>query len=54
MSKQLRELQSRKSNLVKEARSLTDRIAADGRDMTDDEVTALTRCARESMPRPLR
>lgn len=40
MSKQLREFQSRKSTLVKEARSLTDRAAADGRDMTDEEVTA--------------
>lgn len=38
MSKQLREFQSRKATLVKEARALTDRVAADGRDMTDDEV----------------
>ena len=40
MSKQLRELQSRKSTLVKEARSLTDRVAGENRDMTDEEVTA--------------
>ncbi len=40
MSKQLRELQSRKAILVKEARALTDRVAADGRDMTDEEVAA--------------
>ena len=40
MSKQLREFQSRKSTLVKEARALTDRVSADGRDMTDEEVTA--------------
>ncbi len=40
MSKQLREFQSRKSTLVKEARALTDRVAADNRDMTDEEVNA--------------
>lgn len=40
MSKQLREFQSRKSTLVKEARALTDRLAADNRDMSDEEVTA--------------
>jgi HK97 family phage major capsid protein len=40
MSKQLRELQARKSALVKEARSLTDRVAGEGRDMTDEEVAA--------------
>ena len=40
MSKQLREFQSRKSTLVKEARSLTDRVAGENRDMTDKEVTA--------------
>ena len=40
MSKQLRELQARKTALVKEARGLTDGAAADGRDMTDEEVTA--------------
>jgi len=40
MSKQLREFQSRKATLVKEARALTDRVAADNRDMTDDEVAA--------------
>jgi HK97 family phage major capsid protein len=39
MSKQLRELQSRKSTLVKEARALTDRVAFENRDMTDDEVS---------------
>jgi HK97 family phage major capsid protein len=38
MSKQLRELQARKTTLVKEARSLTDRVAADSRDMSDEEV----------------
>ena len=40
MSKQLREFQSRKATLVKEARALTDRVAADNRDMTDEEVAA--------------
>ena len=40
MSKQLRELQARKSTLVKEARALTDRAAADNRDLSDEEVTA--------------
>jgi HK97 family phage major capsid protein len=40
MSKQLRELQARKTTLVKEARSLTDRVAADSRDMSDEEVVA--------------
>ena len=40
MSKQLRELQSRKATLVKEARSLNDRVVADNRDMTDEEVAA--------------
>ncbi len=40
MSKQLREFQSRKAALVKEARALTDRVAADNRDMTDEEVIA--------------
>ena len=40
MSKQMRELQARKSTLVKEARSLTDRAAADNRDMSDEEVSA--------------
>ena len=40
MSKQLREFQSRKASLVKEARALTDRVASDNRDMTDDEVGA--------------
>ena len=40
MSKQLRELQARKSTLVKEARALTDRAASDNRDLSDEEVTA--------------
>ena len=40
MSKQLRELQSRKTTLVKEARSLTDRAASENRDLTDEEVRA--------------
>jgi HK97 family phage major capsid protein len=40
MSKQLRELQARKAALVKEARSLTDRVAGESRDMTDEEVAA--------------
>jgi HK97 family phage major capsid protein len=40
MSKQLRELQARKTALVKEARALTDRAAADSRDLSDEEVTA--------------
>jgi HK97 family phage major capsid protein len=40
MSKQLRELQARKTALVKEARALTDRAATESRDLTDEEVTA--------------
>ena len=40
MSKQLREHQARKTALVKEARALTDLVASQNRDMTDDEVTA--------------
>ena len=40
MSKQLREFQARKTALVKEARALTDRAAAEARDLSDDEVTA--------------
>lgn len=40
MSKQLRELQARKASLVKEARVLTDRAAADARDLTDEESSA--------------
>ena len=40
MSKQLRELQSRKTTLVKEARALTDLAAAEGRDLNDDEAKA--------------
>jgi hypothetical protein len=39
MSKQLREHQARKTALVKEARALTDLVASQDRDMTDDEVT---------------
>ncbi len=40
MSKQLREYQARKTALVKEARSLTDLVASEDRDMSDDEVAA--------------
>jgi len=40
MSKQLRELQGRKSALVKEARALTDLAASESRDLGDDEVLA--------------
>lgn len=40
MSKQLREYQARKTALVKEARALTDLVASEDRDMTDDEVAA--------------
>ncbi len=40
MSKQLREYQARKAALVKEARALTDLVASEDRDMTDDEVAA--------------
>ena len=40
MSKQLRELQARKSALVKEARALTDLAASESRDLGDDEVLA--------------
>ncbi|MGV1045359.1 phage major capsid protein [Limnohabitans sp.] len=40
MSKQLRELQARKANLVKDARALTDLVASEERDMTDEEVAA--------------
>ena len=40
MSKQLREYQARKTALVKEARALTDVVALEDRDMTDDEVAA--------------
>ncbi|MCC7006001.1 MAG: phage major capsid protein [Ottowia sp.] len=40
MSKQLRELQARKTTLVKEARALTDRVGAEGRDLNDEEITA--------------
>ena len=40
MSKQLRELQSRKAILVKDARALTDIAASEQRDMNDEEVAA--------------
>jgi len=40
MSKQLRELQSKKAALVKEARALTDLAASESRDMTDAEIAA--------------
>ena len=40
MSKQLREYQARKTALVKEARALTDLVASEDRDMTDEEVAA--------------
>lgn len=40
MSKHLRELQARKTTLVKEARALTDRAASENRDLTDEEVSA--------------
>jgi HK97 family phage major capsid protein len=40
MIKHLRELQSRKTTLVKEARSLTDRAASENRDLSDEEVSA--------------
>ena len=40
MSKQLRELQARKSTLVKDARALTDIAAAEQRDMNEEEVSA--------------
>ena len=40
MSKQLRELQARKTSLVKDARALTDIAAAEQRDMNQEEVSA--------------
>ncbi|MCM8596646.1 phage major capsid protein [Accumulibacter sp.] len=40
MSKHLRELQARKTALVKDARALTDRAGAENRDLSDEEVTA--------------
>ncbi len=40
MSNKLRELQARKANLVKDARTLTDIAAAEERDMSDEELTA--------------
>lgn len=39
MSKQLRELQARKSDLVKEARALTDCAVQENRDLSDEDVT---------------
>ena len=48
MSKQLRELQSRKAGLIKEARALTDRAAADNRDMNDEETLPRSRRLRQS------
>jgi HK97 family phage major capsid protein len=40
MSKQLRELQARKTSLVKDARALTDIATAEQRDMNQEEVSA--------------
>ncbi|MBC7704383.1 MAG: hypothetical protein H7274_10655 [Rhodoferax sp.] len=40
MSRQLREFQSHKSTLVKEAQALTDRVAADNRGISDEKVAA--------------
>jgi len=40
MSKKLRELQTRKAGLIKEARALTERASAESRDMSEDETTA--------------
>jgi len=40
MSNKLRELQARKANLVKDARTLTDIAAAEDRDMTAEELSA--------------
>jgi len=40
MSKALRELQAKKTKLVQAMRAITDKAAADGRDVTDDEKTA--------------
>ena len=40
MSNKLRELQARKANLVKDARTLTDIAAAEDRDMTTEELSA--------------
>jgi len=40
MSKKLRELQTRKASLIKEARALTERASAESRDMSEEETTA--------------
>ena len=40
MSKQLRELQARKTEMIKEARALTDCAVNENRDLTEEEVTA--------------
>ena len=40
MSKKLRELQTRKAGLIKEARALTERASAESRDMSEEETTA--------------
>lgn len=40
MSKKLRELHARKAGLVRDARALTDKAAAENRDMTPDEIGA--------------
>ena len=52
MSKQLREHQARKTALVKEARALTDLVASQDRDMTDDEVTAFEALRMEILCSP--
>ncbi len=40
MSKKLRELQTRKAGLLKEARALTERASTESRDMSEEETTA--------------
>lgn len=40
MSKQLRELQARKAKHVSTMRAITDKAAAEGRDLTDEEIAA--------------
>ena len=40
MSKKLRELQTRKAGLIKEARALTERASAESRDLSEEETTA--------------
>lgn len=52
MSKQLREYQVRKTALVKEARALTDLVASEDRDMTD-EVAAFDALRAKSDAAPL-